>query len=160
MSMKPLQVNTKFMNHLQPEWGKFMTDVKLVKDMHKKNFDQLYAYLRQHEAHANEGRQTQGYAGNGARGEGVILDEEQMAFLADDGERIATGQDTQALTTITIFQTADLDAFDSDCDEAPSTSAVLMAKLSTYDSDVLLEVPNPATYQANNNVIDQSVQEM
>ncbi|GJU76910.1 hypothetical protein Tco_1273980 [Tanacetum coccineum] len=67
---------------------------------------------------------------------------------------------TQALTTTAIFQTADLDAFDSDCDETPSTSAVLMAKLSTYDSDVLSEVPNPATYQANNNVIDQSVQEM
>ncbi|GJT50438.1 hypothetical protein Tco_0976595 [Tanacetum coccineum] len=33
----------------------------------------------------------------------VVLDEEQMAFLADDGERIATGQDTQALTTTTIL---------------------------------------------------------
>ncbi|GKD96636.1 hypothetical protein Tco_1380533 [Tanacetum coccineum] len=38
-------------------------------------------------------------------------------------------------------------------------SAVLMAKLSTYDSDVLSEVPNLDTYQ-NNNEIDQSVQEM
>ncbi|GJV45959.1 copia protein [Tanacetum coccineum] len=36
------------------EWSKFVTDVKLAKDMHTTNFDQLYAYLRQHEAHANE----------------------------------------------------------------------------------------------------------
>ncbi|GKA30184.1 hypothetical protein Tco_0716489 [Tanacetum coccineum] len=36
-------------------------------------------------------------------------------------------------------RTDDLDAFDSDCDEAPSASAVLMAKLSAYDSDVLFE---------------------
>ncbi|GJV73648.1 hypothetical protein Tco_1493643 [Tanacetum coccineum] len=56
-------------------------------------------------------------------------------------------------------RTDDLDAFDSDCDEAPSASAVLMAKLSAYDSDVLSKVPNYDTYQ-DNNVIDQSVQEM
>ncbi|GKB98123.1 hypothetical protein Tco_0984260 [Tanacetum coccineum] len=54
MTMKPLQINTKFVNHLQPEWSKFVTDVKLAKDMHKTNFDHLYAYLKQHEAHANE----------------------------------------------------------------------------------------------------------
>ncbi|GKE82158.1 hypothetical protein Tco_1552158, partial [Tanacetum coccineum] len=56
MTMKPLQVNMKFVNHLQPEWSKFVTDVKLAKDMHSTNFDHLYAYLRQHEAHANEVR--------------------------------------------------------------------------------------------------------
>ncbi|GKA46607.1 hypothetical protein Tco_0739490, partial [Tanacetum coccineum] len=39
-----------------PEWSKFVTDVKLAKDMHNTNFDHLYAYLRQHEAHANEVR--------------------------------------------------------------------------------------------------------
>ncbi|GKB46921.1 hypothetical protein Tco_0897674 [Tanacetum coccineum] len=32
------------------------TDVKLARDMHSTNFDQLYAYSRQHEAHANEVR--------------------------------------------------------------------------------------------------------
>ncbi|GKE31996.1 hypothetical protein Tco_1451318, partial [Tanacetum coccineum] len=56
MTMKPLQVNTKFVNHLQSEWSKFVTDVKLARDMHKTNFDKLYAYLRKHEAHANEVR--------------------------------------------------------------------------------------------------------
>ncbi|GJT50437.1 hypothetical protein Tco_0976594 [Tanacetum coccineum] len=35
-----------------------------------------------------------------------------------------------------------------------------MAKLFAYDSDILLEVPNLDTYQANNNVIDQSMQEI
>ncbi|GJZ24936.1 hypothetical protein Tco_0562395 [Tanacetum coccineum] len=56
MIMRPIQVNTKFINHLQPEWSKFVTDVKLVKDLNNPNFDQLYAYLRQHEAHAEEVR--------------------------------------------------------------------------------------------------------
>ncbi|GKA47596.1 hypothetical protein Tco_0740479 [Tanacetum coccineum] len=36
--------------------SKFVTDVKLVKDLHTTNFDQLYAYLEQHELHANEVR--------------------------------------------------------------------------------------------------------
>nr|GEW43149.1 zf-CCHC domain-containing protein/UBN2 domain-containing protein [Tanacetum cinerariifolium] len=54
MSMQPLQVNTKFVNHLQPEWSKFVTDVKLAKDLHNTNFDHLYTHLRQHEVHANK----------------------------------------------------------------------------------------------------------
>ncbi|GJT89048.1 hypothetical protein Tco_1070765 [Tanacetum coccineum] len=34
--------------------NKFVTDAKLVKDLHTTNFDQLHAYLQQHELHANE----------------------------------------------------------------------------------------------------------
>ncbi|GKD38425.1 hypothetical protein Tco_1258632 [Tanacetum coccineum] len=56
MTMQKLKVNTKFVKNLQPEWRKFVTDVKLAKDMHESSFDQLYAYLRQHEVHANEVR--------------------------------------------------------------------------------------------------------
>ncbi|GKB60975.1 hypothetical protein Tco_0917161 [Tanacetum coccineum] len=36
--------------------NKFVTDVKLVKDLHTTNFDQLHAYLKQHKLHANEVR--------------------------------------------------------------------------------------------------------
>ncbi|GJW58142.1 retrovirus-related pol polyprotein from transposon TNT 1-94 [Tanacetum coccineum] len=54
MKIEQFQVNTKFLNSLPPKWSKFMTDVKLVKDLHTTNFDQLHAYLEQHELHANE----------------------------------------------------------------------------------------------------------
>ncbi|GJW39546.1 retrovirus-related pol polyprotein from transposon TNT 1-94 [Tanacetum coccineum] len=54
MNMEQFQVSTKFLNNLLPEWSKFVTDVKLVKDLHTSNFDQLHAYLEQHELHANE----------------------------------------------------------------------------------------------------------
>nr|GEY54130.1 integrase, catalytic region, zinc finger, CCHC-type, peptidase aspartic, catalytic [Tanacetum cinerariifolium] len=54
--MEQFQVNTKFLNSLPPEWSKFVTDVKLVKDLHTTKFDQLHAYLEQHEFHANEVR--------------------------------------------------------------------------------------------------------
>nr|GEX41747.1 hypothetical protein [Tanacetum cinerariifolium] len=48
------KVNSKFLNTLPPEWSKFVTDVKLVRDLHTTNVDQLHAYLGQHEYHANE----------------------------------------------------------------------------------------------------------
>ncbi|GJS29714.1 integrase, catalytic region, zinc finger, CCHC-type containing protein [Tanacetum coccineum] len=54
MKMEQFQVNTKFLNSLPPEWSKFVTDVKAVKDLHTTNFDQLHAYLEQHELHENE----------------------------------------------------------------------------------------------------------
>nr|GEX34102.1 retrovirus-related Pol polyprotein from transposon TNT 1-94 [Tanacetum cinerariifolium] len=47
-------VNTKFLNTLPPEWSKFVTDVKLVRDLHTTNVDQLHVYLGQDEYHANE----------------------------------------------------------------------------------------------------------
>nr|GEX89917.1 hypothetical protein [Tanacetum cinerariifolium] len=56
IKMEQFQVNTKFLNSLPPEWSKFMIDVKLVKDLHTTNFDQLHACLKQHELHANEVR--------------------------------------------------------------------------------------------------------
>ncbi|GJX76337.1 hypothetical protein Tco_0323148 [Tanacetum coccineum] len=48
------ELNTKFLNTLPPEWSKFVTDVKLVRDLHTTYIDQLHAYLGQHEFHANE----------------------------------------------------------------------------------------------------------
>ncbi|GJU23417.1 hypothetical protein Tco_1156759 [Tanacetum coccineum] len=57
----------------------------------------------------------------------VVLDEEQMAFLADNGDTSTTSQKSQEIPTPASFQTDDLDAFDSDYDEAPSASSVLMA---------------------------------
>nr|GEW89275.1 hypothetical protein [Tanacetum cinerariifolium] len=57
LMQKQFQVNTKFLNSLPPEWSKFVTDVKLVKDLHTTNFDQLHAYLQQHKLYANESSQ-------------------------------------------------------------------------------------------------------
>ncbi|GJW78350.1 hypothetical protein Tco_0140032 [Tanacetum coccineum] len=54
MNLEQFQINTKFLNSLPSEWSKFVTDVKLVRDLHTTNFDQLHAYLQSHEMHANE----------------------------------------------------------------------------------------------------------
>nr|GEU64922.1 integrase, catalytic region, zinc finger, CCHC-type, peptidase aspartic, catalytic [Tanacetum cinerariifolium] len=56
------------------------------------------------------------------------------------------------------FQTDELDAYDSDCDDLSSAKAVLMANLSSYDPEVLSEVPYSNSYL--NDMVNQDVQEM
>nr|GEV11920.1 hypothetical protein [Tanacetum cinerariifolium] len=68
---------------------------------------------------------------------GQILDEEQLAFLADPG--IPAGQAQIIIPHNASFQTEDLDTYDSNCDELSNAQAVLMANISNYGSDVISE---------------------
>nr|GEU62098.1 hypothetical protein [Tanacetum cinerariifolium] len=56
MTMTRMQLNSKFVNNMLPEWGRFVTAVKLNKGLRDSNYDQLYAYLKQHETHVNENK--------------------------------------------------------------------------------------------------------
>ncbi|GKA09169.1 hypothetical protein Tco_0688500, partial [Tanacetum coccineum] len=82
-----------------------------------------------------------------AQGSGKILNEEELAFLADP--RVAEGPVTQmVITHNAAYQADDLDAYDSDCDEISTAKAVLMANLSSYRSDVLSEI-KPTLYDVS-----------
>ncbi|GKD27348.1 hypothetical protein Tco_1233562 [Tanacetum coccineum] len=75
---------------------------------------------------------------------GQILDEEQLAFLADPG--VPDGQVVQTIIpNNAAFQTKDLDTYDSECDDILNAQVVLMANISNYGSDVILEVPHSET---------------
>ncbi|GJS34498.1 hypothetical protein Tco_0532880 [Tanacetum coccineum] len=56
MTMSRMQLNSKFVNNMLSEWDRFATVVKLNRGLRDSNYDQLYAYLKQHEAHANENK--------------------------------------------------------------------------------------------------------
>nr|GEY35806.1 hypothetical protein [Tanacetum cinerariifolium] len=56
MTMSKLQLNSKFMNNMLPEWSRYVTAVKLNRGLRDSNYDQLYAYLKQHETHAKENK--------------------------------------------------------------------------------------------------------
>ncbi|GKA14332.1 hypothetical protein Tco_0693978 [Tanacetum coccineum] len=84
---------------------------------------------------------------------GQILDEEQLAFLADLG--IPASQAQTVIPHNAAFQTEDLDTYDSDCDDLSTAQAVLMANISNYGSDIISEVPNSETYL--NDMDNQSV---
>lgn len=52
MTMPNIQLNSKFVNNMAPEWDRFVTAVKLNKGLRDTNHEQLYAYLQQYEKHA------------------------------------------------------------------------------------------------------------
>ncbi|GJX22305.1 hypothetical protein Tco_0226750 [Tanacetum coccineum] len=80
-----------------------------------------------------QGRQGKSYGGTGYK------DEEKLEFLADPG--ILDGQAAQiTIPNNVAFQTKDLDAYDSDCDDVSNAKAMLKANISNYGSDVILEV--------------------
>nr|GEZ07069.1 hypothetical protein [Tanacetum cinerariifolium] len=86
---------------------------------------------------------------------GQVLHEEELEFLADLG--IAETQSTQYVVTYNAaYQADDLDAYDSDCDELNFAKISLMANLSHYGSDNLVEVHNQNN--VTNNAIHQGVQ--
>nr|GEU78459.1 putative ribonuclease H-like domain-containing protein [Tanacetum cinerariifolium] len=60
-----MQLNSKFVSNMLPEWGRFVTAVKLNMGLRDSNYDQLYAYLKQHEGRLNRGQ------GNNPRGGGA-----------------------------------------------------------------------------------------
>ncbi|GJU78337.1 hypothetical protein Tco_1275407 [Tanacetum coccineum] len=129
------QVNTKFLNTLPDEWSKFVTDVKLVKDLHTTNVDQLHAYLEQHERHINRR---------------LTLQEQVEAILENRGRLFAKTAKGKATCPESapnqrekrMIHADDLDAYDSDCDELKSAKVALMANLSHYGSNALDESVN------------------
>nr|GEX78301.1 retrovirus-related Pol polyprotein from transposon TNT 1-94 [Tanacetum cinerariifolium] len=150
MKLEQFQVNTKFSNTLPPEWSKFVTDVKLVRDLHTTNVDQLPAYLGQHEFHTNEVRLMHERNSDPL----ALLATHQMNQSSD-----AEAQPTQTVITHNAaYQADDLDAYDSDCDEINTAKVALMENLSHYGSDDLADVHNHDN--VNHNLINQAVQAM
>nr|GEU47553.1 retrovirus-related Pol polyprotein from transposon TNT 1-94 [Tanacetum cinerariifolium] len=164
-----MQLNSKFANNMLPEWGRFVTAVKLNRGLRDSNYDQLYAYLKQHENQATiqdgkvviqnvQGRQNRGQGNNawgaGAAGYGGAQNRVgRQDNVADDDVDEQPTQDL-AFNVDNVFQAYDYDAFDSDVDEAPTAHIMFMANLSyadpvydeagpSYDSEVLSEYLNP-----------------
>nr|GEW67226.1 hypothetical protein [Tanacetum cinerariifolium] len=71
-----------------------------------------------------------------------VLQEEELEFLADPDTPDSSSNQI-VITNNAAYQSNDLDAYDSDCDEINSAKIALMANLSHYGSDNLAEVNNP-----------------
>nr|GEW83995.1 hypothetical protein [Tanacetum cinerariifolium] len=79
-----------------------------------------------------------GGASGKQRANGQVLQEEELEFLADPGTA-ETSSNQNSVTNNAAYQADDLDAYDSDCDELNSTKIALMANMSHYGSDNLVE---------------------
>nr|GFA19626.1 hypothetical protein [Tanacetum cinerariifolium] len=153
MTMSRMQLNSKFLNNILPEWGRFVTAVKLNRGLRDSNYDQLCAYLKQHEAHANENKMmwdrftqhildplalmNQAIAQDGrvvAQNVQGRLNQGQGNNLRDNAiDEDVDEQPVQdlALNVDNVFQADDCDAFDSDVDEALTAQTMFMANLSS-----------------------------
>nr|GEW02613.1 integrase, catalytic region, zinc finger, CCHC-type, peptidase aspartic, catalytic [Tanacetum cinerariifolium] len=174
MTMSRMQLNSKFVNNMLPEWGRFVTAVKLNRGLRDSNYDQLYAYLKQHEN--VQGRQNRGQGNNalGAGAAGYEGAQNRVGYSnpgqarqikcyncndsADDEDVDEQPIQDLALNVDNVFQIDNCDAFDSDVDEAPTAQTLFMANLSSvdpvydeaslsYDSNILSEVYDHDHYQ-------------
>ncbi|GJW25029.1 hypothetical protein Tco_0038840 [Tanacetum coccineum] len=125
--------------------------VKLNRGLRDSNYDQLYAYLKQHEAHANENKMIlDRFTQHVNRGQGNNSQGAGAAGYGGAQNRVGNanlgGQD----------HFDDCDAFDSDVDEAPTAQTMFMENLSSadpvydqasssYDSDILSEYQDMTT---------------
>ncbi|GJS37080.1 hypothetical protein Tco_0535462 [Tanacetum coccineum] len=136
MTLQQVQVNTKLLNYLPSEWSKFVTDVKYQEPLalvanHYPNssysYNQAPCNVPRNQATIQDGR--------------VTIQQVQGRQVQNYVSNDPGIPDRQAAhTTIpqnAAFQTEDLDAYDSDCDDVSSAKAVLIANLSSCNSDVL-----------------------
>nr|GEV56217.1 integrase, catalytic region, zinc finger, CCHC-type, peptidase aspartic, catalytic [Tanacetum cinerariifolium] len=133
MTMSKMQLNSKFVNNMLPEWGRFVTA----------NFDYYKDKMLLIQAQENR----------------VALDEEQLLFLTGGQDTtIDEDVDKQPVHDLAlnvdnvdnVFQANDCDVFNFDVDEALTAQTMFMANLSfadpvndeagpSYDSDILSE---------------------
>ncbi|GJZ58372.1 hypothetical protein Tco_0613866 [Tanacetum coccineum] len=165
MTMSRMQLNSKFVNNMLPEWDRFVTAVKLNRGLRDSNYDQMYAYLKQHKAHANENKMmlnrfTQHTVDpfalmSNVSHQRVDIIEVKQDRLSRQDNAIDEDVDEQpvqdlALNVDNVFHADDCNAFDSDVDEAPTTQTMFMENISSedpiydeaslsYDLDILSE---------------------
>ncbi|GJY98506.1 hypothetical protein Tco_0515416 [Tanacetum coccineum] len=159
MTMPRMQLNSKFVNNMLPEWSRFITEVKLNRGLKESNFDQLYAYLKQHEVHANENITMMERFFQPTNDPLTLVSNasdsrEQVTNFDDDVDD--SPENDLALNVDHIFEADQCDAFDSDVDEAPNVQTIFMVNLSSedpiyneagpsHDSNTLFEVQDHDT---------------
>nr|GEW55084.1 hypothetical protein [Tanacetum cinerariifolium] len=147
------------MRNIKITMSRMQLNTKGLKDS---NYDQLYAYLKQH-----EGGGAAGYGGVQNRVGNVNPGQARQVkcYNCNGGQDNAIDEDVdeQPIQDLVpnvdnVFLPDDCDAFDSDVDEAPTAQTMFMANLSTadpvydkagpsYDSDILSEVHDHDHYQ-------------
>nr|GEZ62254.1 hypothetical protein [Tanacetum cinerariifolium] len=123
MTMSKMELNSKFVNNMLPEWGRFVTVVKLNRGMRYFNYDQLYAYLNQHETHAKEKNDV-----------GTILSKHSGSSCFDAEDCDAFDSDVDEIPTAQTMFMANLSFTGPVTDEAgPSYDSNILSKVQDHD---------------------------
>ncbi|GJU85156.1 hypothetical protein Tco_1292702 [Tanacetum coccineum] len=124
MTMSRMQLNSKFVNNMLPEWGRFVTAVKLNRGLRDSNYDQLVEKIE--DRVTMHGVQVQLVMGE-------LRTELGMLIQVKQGRLSATTTTDLALNVDNVFQADDYPVYD---EAGPS-----------YDSDILSEVHDHDHYQ-------------
>nr|GEZ01281.1 retrovirus-related Pol polyprotein from transposon TNT 1-94 [Tanacetum cinerariifolium] len=136
--MPKMELNSKFVNNMLLEWGRFVTVVKLNRGLKESNYEQLYSYLKQHEVNANKNK--------------MMLERctqhrvDPFALMSTVSPRQYFSQSSTTPPSTHAPQVDECDAFDSDVDEAPTTQTMFMANL--LSADPVYDEADPS-YESN-----------
>nr|GEU81866.1 hypothetical protein [Tanacetum cinerariifolium] len=135
--------------------SKFVTDVKLVKDLHTTNFDQLRAYLDKHELHANEVRllreqvpysetylndmenQDPGLEKDMKKDEEVVVMDDELQGRLNQEEVNVASKEVSAVSAPELFSVAEPIVFDDE--DVTMTMAQTLIKLKAEKAKLLDE---------------------
>ncbi|GKA66460.1 hypothetical protein Tco_0766268 [Tanacetum coccineum] len=137
MSMSNMQINIKFMNHLQPEWSRFVTTAKQARNLHSHIAKQCTAKKRVKDSEWFKDKMLLAQA----QEEGVVLNEEQQDILADNCDDDATAN------AIFMVNLSPVGSLNNDTVEP------------RYDSNILSEVPHYDTYH-DSDMLNSNIQEL
>ncbi|GJS71403.1 retrovirus-related pol polyprotein from transposon TNT 1-94 [Tanacetum coccineum] len=184
MTMPNIQLNSKFVNNMSPEWDRFVTAVKL-------NKGNGGAQHRAGNANAGQGKPIKCYNCNGlghiaqnrtqpkrpqnsgyfkdkmllmqAQENGAVLDEEELLFLASEhANTFDADVDNQpvqdlALNEDNIFQADECDTFDSDVNDELTSQSIFMANLSLTGPANLQAGPSNASILSEVHILENTI---
>ncbi|GKA66056.1 hypothetical protein Tco_0765864 [Tanacetum coccineum] len=161
----------------EPEWSRFVTTAKQEKDLHKVNFNQLYAYIKQNENDANEvrvmrhrfpnplallvntynpppsySRQSRGYGVNTGKGKAT------GTWVINTVGDVKANQPRKEQLDFLADGSEDLD---SDCDDLQlyTTSIFKANHVDAFDSDYILSEVPPYDTHHKTDMLNPIVQE-
>ncbi|GJU80929.1 hypothetical protein Tco_1283294 [Tanacetum coccineum] len=134
MTMSRMQLNSKFVNNMLPEWSRFITEVKLnrgsssTENLIESLSNTLALLTQSYKSHLPQ-TNNQLRASSNARSKAMVQDgkvvvQDGNKFTNVDDDVDDSPENDLALNVDHVFEADECDAFDSDVDEGPITQTM------------------------------------
>ncbi|GJV02323.1 hypothetical protein Tco_1335892 [Tanacetum coccineum] len=130
MTMSRMQLNSKFVNNMLPEWSRFITEVK-PKQRHVNVQGQSDYKIQILQGTRCTNASPGEWSSSGLKNSRLFLTVKRFTNVDDDVDD--STENDLALNVDHIFEADECDAFDSDVDEGPTSQTMFMASLTSED---------------------------